>query len=995
MRAHAIARKFYSFATAPVRSVAPASIALVYVIGALITLASQIEARLGDCSAVGACLAQGAKGLGRSLVWPFSWGIRVAGNGVRGFLLGALILLAIPAAILAVPAIKRFAVSDNPTIRLTTRLYLIGGFVTLAAQLAARVGNCVTTEACLIEAAKALGRSLVWPFSWGVRIGGISGHGFLLGGLLLVAILAAIYGVPAVKRFAGSDNPSIRLTTRLYLIGGLATLAVQLAARVGSCVTIEASLIQIATALDQSLTWPLTWGIYVADSRVGFLLAGLVVIGLLAIGAGVDRRYRALTRPQEVLVVVLAAIALMAAEWLLLSVSPGTSFGNADGKAAEATIMTHFRFAPFLSLNVLNPLEGMWSQLLPMNGWSNFSFWPFAVFDRTIAANMSGVIGLGALFVASYIFARSFDISIFTSVVSSQLCILLFGPAINIFQFHSVFSVIPALAVVYASHIMAIAVLARLGSRKVSAISAAGVIFLLLFYSLYCDPLWTMVSGIAWAAAFLVVALAPVRRRPVIIRCAVLGGCLVLLVLSGALEYVFYLSQYTARVQFADAVSRPSAFVYASILYQSPTAKQYYVLCIIGWIFGLFLTKGRQKALVVAASVSALGLSIYTTLFLIGSSRWWLPLPVYVEHVLFPLFVVAAAAGWWHGIRHFGLGTPSHGGDGSKDSSASDTRRRNAPIALALLAVATIPLASLFFMDRAQRSAEANYERWPDEDDLVQFFTSRIGLNAGEPFHGSVAFSPIPAEALLSLYDLWMNAVPTINEYSQLVTPQMTYLNAELFKKDVAADLNRLTSWVSSAGSYDVLFKTLRAFGVRFILSYGDLPPAENQHFETSRLPRRLNVGSPGDWLVYELPDPNLGDYSPIEVIVRKSALDIVTALAGPSFAFRRQAVLADPAPTLTSATGVRVSVIRGGLHLTASSEGTSLLVLPMQFSHCLRASGKAELVRANLVMTGVIFSKEIDADITSAYGIFSPKCRRQDLADIKDLGMTLKPRPN
>jgi hypothetical protein len=44
--------------------------------------------------------------------------------------------------------------------------------------------------------------------------------------------------------------------------------------------------------------------------------------------------------------------------------------------------------------------------------------------------------------------------------------------------------------------------------------------------------------------------------------------------------------------------------------------------------------------------------------------------------------------------------------------------------------------------------------------------------------------------------------------------------------------------------------------------------------------------------------------------------------------------------------------------------------------------------------MTGVIFSKEIDADIASAYGIFSPKCRRQDLADIKALEMTLSPRP-
>jgi len=41
-------------------------------------------------------------------------------------------------------------------------------------------------------------------------------------------------------------------------------------------------------------------------------------------------------------------------------------------------------------------------------------------------------------------------------------------------------------------------------------------------------------------------------------------------------------------------------------------------------------------------------------------------------------------------------------------------------------------------------------------------------------------------------------------------------------------------------------------------------------------------------------------------------------------------------------------------------------------------------------MMTGVIFSGDLDTDILFGYGIFSPGCRRADLADIRRLGLTI-----
>jgi hypothetical protein len=74
-------------------------------------------------------------------------------------------------------------------------------------------------------------------------------------------------------------------------------------------------------------------------------------------------------------------------------------------------------------------------------------------------------------------------------------------------------------------------------------------------------------------------------------------------------------------------------------------------------------------------------------------------------------------------------------------------------------------------------------------------------------------------------------------------------------------------------------------------------------------------------------------------------------------------------------------------LHFSGRSDGTSLVVLPHQFSNCLRANDRhARLMRADLILTGVIFSGSIDTDISFDYGIFSPECRRADLHDIKRL---------
>jgi hypothetical protein len=131
-----------------------------------------------------------------------------------------------------------------------------------------------------------------------------------------------------------------------------------------------------------------------------------------------------------------------------------------------------------------------------------------------------------------------------------------------------------------------------------------------------------------------------------------------------------------------------------------------------------------------------------------------------------------------------------------------------------------------------------------------------------------------------------------------------------------------------------------------------------------------------------------LGNYSPTEVAIGKSGAEIIAAISAPNFDFTKQVVVSTTIDEpLVPTNTMRLSLIRGGLHVSGSSNGTSLVVLPQQFSHCLRAHDtRVRLVRANLFMTALIFSGNVDTDISFDYGIFSPACRRIDLADTMEL---------
>jgi hypothetical protein len=810
----------------------------------------------------------------------------------------------------------------------------------------------------------------------------------------------------------------IRTLLWLYLVGGSVTFVFHVGIRLTNCVGRDACLLSIAEAPVWSLIWPFSWGVSTAGwSFQAILVEGLFLLLLFVVGEGLYRVFASIDTKShanlenepspypwrsELAIGACALVALLAAAWALGSVNRDMNYGIGDGKMYQAVILTALKFGGWFDVTNINPLQGVGSQLLPMNVWANPAYWPFAVLSSQFAPNVSGVTALACFAVACYAMARCFDLPALPSMIAAQFSILLFAPAVLIFEFLSSFFINPGVAVVYAPHMLALGIFARLRPGRVQDfVLAAGGIFLLLLYSLYCDPLWTMVSGIGWAVPFAVVALSPLNVRGILVRLAALAGCTVLLFLVGALEYAYTLSQYTARVQFSDLVHRVPSLQLASYLFVKPVAVLHYGVCLLGWFLGFLILRGRPQTLAAAGFVTFAFFFAYAAAFLLLPGHWWLPLPIYVEHCLFPLFTMSAVAGYWSVVRVIASSAALAGKRDERGSRPAPTPRlpdairsrlvaRGLSVAAPLLVVAAIPTASLFFQQRARVVAETSLQPLPNEPELARFFGERIGLDVGGRFRGSITYWPASVDDLLSMIALWMRSIPTANEYSQLVTPQALYLNSALFRKDVRPELNFFLPWVGPA-SYEVLFKTLQALGVRYLAGYEPFPEADQRHFSSRKLPRRSSSGQTGDWQIYELPEPNLGHYSPTEVTMKESGAEIVATLGGANFDFKRGAVLwTDPGP-LVPARDMRLTLIRGGLHVSGRSEGTSLVVLPQQFSNCLRAhDGRVRLVRANLMMTGMIFSGSVDTDISFDYGIFTPACRRADLADMRRLQLKL-----
>jgi hypothetical protein len=290
-------------------------------------------------------------------------------------------------------------------------------------------------------------------------------------------------------------------------------------------------------------------------------------------------------------------------------------------------------------------------------------------------------------------------------------------------------------------------------------------------------------------------------------------------------------------------------------------------------------------------------------------------------------------------------------------------------------------------------------EPWPETEKLVAYLGDNIGLRNTRRFRGmALMHSDFDYETSLVMASLWSSFVPSLNAYTTFVMPRFYYFISHLPLPEEAAarsssdKIPLKREWWPFGHLDESSNKILQALGVRYVLVEGDEPrdPPDSAVMRRQFAPTPIG-GLKVTHTVYEYSDSNVGNYSPTNVVIARDAPSILQHLWSTSFDPRQSIVLPERVgEPLVEATGGKMFFERGAIRVQAESRGYSLLLLPLQYSHCLVLSEgvKAKLLPANLAQTAVLFQGSIDLRIYFEYGLFRPGCRRQDLADLAELGI-------
>jgi hypothetical protein len=299
------------------------------------------------------------------------------------------------------------------------------------------------------------------------------------------------------------------------------------------------------------------------------------------------------------------------------------------------------------------------------------------------------------------------------------------------------------------------------------------------------------------------------------------------------------------------------------------------------------------------------------------------------------------------------------------------------------------------------------------ETSITRILKAEAGLSPGAPFRGRVAtlLGRFPEARDNGIHDilhyfiqlatgnlhdgpgLWQDDIPTLLEYNRLMSPTR-FAFSRYFLTD------------SKTGAWKVDLRMLRVLGVRFIIT--DFPLIELTLRQELQVPtpaaaHKLLLASSKplfdhfELYLYELDHPNLGQFSPTEVRQASDASSILERLSSDSIDLDHLLIGTDSVKgPLAKATLQSFVVARNGYTVRAVSEGSSILLLPLEFSRCLhlvnRTSGAPpRLFRADLLLTAVQFERNLDAEIHFRSGPFTdPSCRMQDLRDVNYLQLRM-----
>lgn len=636
-----------------------------------------------------------------------------------------------------------------------------------------------------------------------------------------------------------------------------------------------------------------------------------------------------------------------------------------------------------------NPLGGLGGLELPWHNLLDPAMWLVAHLPPAIAPTVAMVFYAAVLALATCWLGVRMGLHPLTTVAGAWTALLLAFPYVYPALGFNFLWGVPSYVMLIALDIAVFVVFFDLGRGRARADAVRLLsIAAMCAYQLIQHPHFVPVSFVvvAFFGAGAVVVAGTTRERVIkLVAAALLAG--------GAFavfgELVVGLYGFAKSTYFwYEFFPRPGRLRDVSFLVADHSRWPAWIMAVVAMIGALHGAVAGGAALRPIARIFLAFVGTNLVLVLLFNEAWKGPRIAYLDIYTYPFYCLFAAHAAARGMARLAPGLAGGG------------RLRSATVG----AVALSAVPWLVLIDHSPPPLERPLARnhnpyiWPPaETPITTFLAREVALRPGAPFRGRVAsvagsaFEPAYVSApfinqhnydVMSLvfsgndhrlYGLWYYGIPTLVEANQFSSPFFHLVNARLLNAPGARDLR----------SYEtqsiVNRRVMALLGGRYLITDGLLPNDEPV------LHYRLVEGR--DLYVFLIADANVAGYAVTQTRRATSAQEAIAWLADPSVDLRTTAVLTASTnlPALVPALHSRLVVERGGYRVEAESAGTSLLVLPLEYSHCLgvelagTGATPPRLLRANLALAAILFTGRMDVRLQLRYGPLSSGCRMED----------------
>lgn len=668
-------------------------------------------------------------------------------------------------------------------------------------------------------------------------------------------------------------------------------------------------------------------------------------------------------------------------------------FRGLDGAYILTLVDRNFHYGNFVPGLPPNYLQGLGSRFLFNPDFIPGFLLTFSWLPTTVAVPASYSLFAFSVFLTVYAIAREITCDFKTAILAGWAVCLASFPIFGTALWFPLFALVPHLSWQISLGVALLICFQRVGYGSFRTDLFFAVIFVLAL-SLLIAGQAMLVALIGPPAAAISVFLLIQDLR---VRVFAAKAALVLIVFGlfwsvGLFDYYQGLMRASATSIFHDEFrGKLTHWPTISALFQSgPSGNIGRIVCIVALIAAGFEMRRRTEAgkyaralLCGVAMIVAGGLVVRHGLTYQGPSL------VYFEVLFWPLYGVFFARGIVAGL---GLGRRLIRPTGFD------------PVVIVPFIVGGAALA-IFYSVFSAKSPERFFRYPPPPNPYVDILADRLGTNGklAKSFSGRLATitatqidRPVDwfdihnhdSHVILKNFGLeprfyvpWYFQVPTLAEYSQMTDPSYYAL---LTRTMARGDDQQVRNTVFIRELHP---KLLRMLGVRFVLTDG----------EVSGQPLLMQKNQDLALSLFELEDPNLGGFSPTQVVLERDAQAIINTLRAQDFDPRASVVMSDPLTVdrkeLLPVTTSTLALSSNGYEVSAHSAGTSILLLPVVFSRCLNLTlsegGPVQLARANLIQTALRFSGTFRGELRLLSNPLAMNgCQLQDARELADFGL-------